>query len=54
MLKYPGHAFKVPMLDGWNVILNGSNHVEDLKKVTDEHLSAFASTREVVSYLTAF
>lgn len=51
--KYPGYAFKIPMLDGWNVVLNGSNHVEDLKKVTDENLCAFASTREVVPPLEA-
>ncbi|KIK57189.1 hypothetical protein GYMLUDRAFT_263250 [Collybiopsis luxurians FD-317 M1] len=37
--KYPGQAFKVPLPDGWQVIVSGKALVDDIKKANDQDLS---------------
>ncbi|KAL0575654.1 hypothetical protein V5O48_006310 [Marasmius crinis-equi] len=38
--KYPGGAFKIPTLTGWQVVVNGPVLINDLRRATDEELSA--------------
>ncbi|KAK7460911.1 hypothetical protein VKT23_008839 [Stygiomarasmius scandens] len=37
--KYPGGAFKVPLIDRWLVFVNGSKMVDDIRRAADEELS---------------
>ncbi|THU93438.1 cytochrome P450 [Dendrothele bispora CBS 962.96] len=35
---YPGEIFKVPTVDGWQVVVNGTRLIEDIKQASDEQL----------------
>ncbi|KAF5382325.1 hypothetical protein D9757_008448 [Collybiopsis confluens] len=37
--KYPGRAFKVPLPDGWHVLVSGKDMIDDIKKANDSDLS---------------
>ncbi|KAJ8081924.1 hypothetical protein PM082_007770 [Marasmius tenuissimus] len=37
--KYPGGAFKIPTLSGWQVVVNGPQMINDMRRATDEELS---------------
>ncbi|KAF9265925.1 cytochrome P450 [Marasmius fiardii PR-910] len=37
--KYNGHAFKIPMVNHWHVIVSGPKLVEDIKRAPDDYLS---------------
>ncbi|KAG7094523.1 hypothetical protein E1B28_005352 [Marasmius oreades] len=45
--KYPGQAFKVPLLDRWLVIISGRDMLEDLRKATDDQLSFKEAFRQI-------
>ncbi|THU98965.1 cytochrome P450 [Dendrothele bispora CBS 962.96] len=36
---YPGAAFKIPTINGWQIILNSTKYVDDIRKASDEELS---------------
>lgn len=46
-IQYPGRAFKIPTIDGWTVILNGSNLLDDLRKASDDELSSMEAIEDV-------
>ncbi|THV05793.1 cytochrome P450 [Dendrothele bispora CBS 962.96] len=37
--KYPGGAFKVPLIDRWIVYVNGPKMIDDIRRASDENLS---------------
>ncbi|PPQ96349.1 hypothetical protein CVT26_005033 [Gymnopilus dilepis] len=41
---FPGGIFKIPTFDGWTVVANGAHHVDDIRKATEEQMSAMEST----------
>ncbi|KAJ8082126.1 hypothetical protein PM082_007973 [Marasmius tenuissimus] len=45
--KHYGHAFKVPLLDHWLVVVCGPKMVEDIRKATDDQLSSAEAFAEV-------
>ncbi|KAF8997909.1 cytochrome P450 [Cyathus striatus] len=46
--KHKGGAFKVPLLHRWIVVVSGTEHFEELKRVSDEHLSAPLALDEII------
>lgn len=46
-LQYPGQPFKVPTMSRWIVVLNGTQHVEDVRKASDDVLSFQKAIAEV-------
>ncbi|KAE9393369.1 hypothetical protein BT96DRAFT_978952 [Gymnopus androsaceus JB14] len=44
--KYPGQAFKIPLIDRWEVIVSGKEMIEDMKKASDMDLSSKEAARE--------
>ncbi|KAF9453720.1 cytochrome P450 [Macrolepiota fuliginosa MF-IS2] len=46
--RYPGQAFKVATLSRWLVILNGKQHVDDVRKATDDDVSFLEATEESI------
>ncbi|KJA21005.1 hypothetical protein HYPSUDRAFT_166348 [Hypholoma sublateritium FD-334 SS-4] len=49
-LRYPGGAFKIPMIDGWIVVLNGDHHVKDVARASLDKLNSFKSTSTFLQY----
>ncbi|KAF8967505.1 cytochrome P450 [Flammula alnicola] len=41
---HPRRAFKIPMIDGWLVVFNGSQYVDDIRRASDGKLNGFKST----------
>ncbi|PPR01427.1 hypothetical protein CVT24_001901 [Panaeolus cyanescens] len=49
--KYKGHAFKIPMVNGWHVIVSGPKLIEDIKCAPDDYLSLrFAADNALQSF----
>ncbi|KAF8187146.1 cytochrome P450 [Pholiota molesta] len=48
--QYPGGAFKIPMIDGWIVVLNGDHHVKDIARASLDKLNSFKSTSTFLQY----
>ncbi|KAI0638659.1 cytochrome P450 [Trametes polyzona] len=46
--KYYGTVFKVPMLDGWLAVLTGPKLIDELRKCSDDELSATEGTNQVL------
>ncbi|KAF5382328.1 hypothetical protein D9757_008447 [Collybiopsis confluens] len=46
--KYPGQAFRVPLPDGWQVIVSGEEMIEDVKKASDSDLSFMEAVTETL------
>ncbi|KAF9261891.1 cytochrome P450 [Marasmius fiardii PR-910] len=46
--QYPGTAFKVPTLFGWNVVLNGRDMFEELKRASEDDLSVLEVFEDLV------
>jgi cytochrome P450 len=44
--KYPGQAFKIPLVDSWQVVISGNDMVEDLKKANEMDLSFLDAVAE--------
>ncbi|KAL0564401.1 hypothetical protein V5O48_017644 [Marasmius crinis-equi] len=44
--KYPSTPFKVPTFEGWLVILNGPEALEDIRKATDEDFSVLLAIND--------
>ncbi|KAF9067154.1 cytochrome P450 [Rhodocollybia butyracea] len=44
--KYPGGAFKIPLLDRWDVIISGEKMIDDIKKASSLDLSSVAAFSE--------
>ncbi|KAF9476797.1 cytochrome P450 [Pholiota conissans] len=49
-VKYPGGAFKIPMIDGWIVVLNGDHHVKDIARASTDKMNSFKSTSTFLQY----
>ncbi|KAK7457143.1 hypothetical protein VKT23_010443 [Stygiomarasmius scandens] len=45
---YPGGIYKIPTMDGWQIVLNGSRLLDDMREASDEVLSADVFTEEVL------
>ncbi|THU98772.1 cytochrome P450 [Dendrothele bispora CBS 962.96] len=45
---YPGGIFKIPTIDGWQVVVNGTKLVEDIKQASEEQLSNLDATNEIL------
>ncbi|KAG7089740.1 hypothetical protein E1B28_011394 [Marasmius oreades] len=39
--KYPGSAFKIPTIDGWQVVVNGHQMYDGLRRASEDELSTF-------------
>ncbi|KAF5372482.1 hypothetical protein D9758_005286 [Tetrapyrgos nigripes] len=49
--KYKGHAFKIPMVNGWHVIVSGLKLIEEIKSASDEYMSLrFAADNFLQAY----
>jgi len=48
-LQYPGQVWKLPMLEGWLVVANGRDKVEDIRKAPQDQLSGIRSNPVVGS-----
>ncbi|KAI0650914.1 cytochrome P450 [Trametes meyenii] len=46
--KYYGSIFKVAMLDGWLVVFNGPQLIDELRKCSDDELSAVEGASQVL------
>ncbi|KAF9067169.1 cytochrome P450 [Rhodocollybia butyracea] len=44
--KYPGGAFKIPLLDRWDVIVSGEKMIDDIRKASPLDLSFIAAFSE--------
>ncbi|KAK7438229.1 hypothetical protein VKT23_018160 [Stygiomarasmius scandens] len=47
--KYPNGVFKIPTINGWWVVLNSTNHLNDIRKATDEQFSNAEALDEILS-----
>ncbi|KAJ7269665.1 cytochrome P450 [Mycena rebaudengoi] len=47
-LKYPGRAFKVPLVNRWLVIINGREMIEQFRKAGDDQVSVSESANETL------
>ncbi|KAF5372604.1 hypothetical protein D9758_005229 [Tetrapyrgos nigripes] len=49
--KYKGHAFKIPMVNGWHVMVSGPKLIEEIKSASDEYMSLrFAADNTLQAY----
>ena len=49
-MQYPQGAFKIAMVDGWNVILNGDQYINDLNRADPNVLNSAAALTEVIRF----
>ncbi|KAF8165950.1 cytochrome P450 [Crassisporium funariophilum] len=42
--KYPGQIWKLPTLEEWLIVANGTQRVEDIRKASEDHLSGTRSS----------
>ncbi|KAF5347217.1 hypothetical protein D9758_011089 [Tetrapyrgos nigripes] len=45
---YPGGIYKIPTIDGWQVVVNGRDMVDDIRKATDRDLSNLDATDDIL------
>ncbi|KAJ3556910.1 hypothetical protein NP233_g11872 [Leucocoprinus birnbaumii] len=50
--KYPGRAFKVATISKWVVVLNGPQHVDDVRKAPEDVLSFDIAIQEIFEQTT--
>ena len=47
MLQFYGTLFKISMLDGWLVVFTGPKLIDELRRASDDELSAVEGTTQV-------
>lgn len=48
MLQFYGTIFKISMLDGWLVVFTGPKLIDELRRASDDELSAVEGTTQVL------
>ncbi|ESK83522.1 cytochrome p450 [Moniliophthora roreri MCA 2997] len=46
--KYPGRAFKIPTLDGWQVVVNGPKLIDDIRRAPEKELSNLEAIEDLL------
>ncbi|KAJ8072713.1 hypothetical protein PM082_016272 [Marasmius tenuissimus] len=46
--KYRGSPFKIPTMDGWQVIVSGEQHYDDMRRAPDDVISSMAAIEDTL------
>jgi hypothetical protein len=53
MIQYRGSIFKIPMLTQWMIVATGPELIEDMRRASDDQLSASDAFAEVICHAYA-
>ncbi|KAK1224080.1 hypothetical protein PQX77_008410 [Marasmius sp. AFHP31] len=46
--KYGGSPFKIPTMDGWQVVVSGEQHYDDMRRAPDDVISSMAAIEDTL------